>query len=176
MKKIAIILTITILMFGCKNQEKAKQERINAISELKAKLIKDTATMEVSALIAKEILIEYDKFVTDYPKSKEAPEYLFEAANVSIGNQQYNLAIKYLKRIEDNYTDYSKYESTVLLQGFIYENYLFNQTLAKNTYNRFLQKFPESEMAESAKFSLLNMGKSEEEIIKEFEAKNDSIK
>ena len=43
---------------------------------------------------------------------------------------------------------------------------------AKPLYEEFLKKYPQHELAQSVQFSLSNIDKTPEQIIKEFEAKN----
>jgi TolA-binding protein len=50
--------------------------------------------------------------------------------------------------------------------GFIYANELNNYEKAKIYYQKFLERYPNSELAISAKFELENLGRKPEEIIK----------
>lgn len=54
--------------------------------------------------------------------------------------------------------------------GFVYENDLNDLENAKQTYEAFLQKYPnDPDFADDAQMALKNLGKSPEELIKEFE-------
>ena len=55
--------------------------------------------------------------------------------------------------------------------AFCYENDLRQKDKAKTLYESFLTKYPNHELAKSVQFSLDNIDKSPEQIIKEFEAK-----
>lgn len=55
--------------------------------------------------------------------------------------------------------------------AFIYENQLHGAEKAKKLYEEFMKKYPDHELAKDVKFSLDHIGKSDEELIKEFEAK-----
>jgi outer membrane protein assembly factor BamD (BamD/ComL family) len=49
--------------------------------------------------------------------------------------------------------------------AYTYENNLHDLVRAKTLYEEFLQKFPNGELAQDAKLSLDNLGKSPEELI-----------
>ena len=58
------------------------------------------------------------------------------------------------------------------MMGFVYENDLNDLVKAKATYEAFLQKYPnDPDFADDAKTALTMLGRSPEDIIKEFEQK-----
>ena len=56
--------------------------------------------------------------------------------------------------------------------GFVQENYSGNLDEARRIYQLFLMEFPNHEMADDARASIDNLGKSPEEIIRGFEIKD----
>ena len=60
----------------------------------------------------------------------------------------------------------------LFLQGFVYESQLHNIIRAKEAYTEFIRKYPRHQLAKDAQFSIENLGKSDEELIKMFEEKN----
>ncbi|MCW5920597.1 MAG: hypothetical protein KIS71_12520, partial [Bacteroidetes bacterium] len=64
---------------------------------------------------------------------------------------------------------------SLFLQGYISENNLEDTLSARKYYNEFLEKYPNNEMAESARFSILNLGKSAEDVMKKIDGNKDSI-
>jgi TolA-binding protein len=74
-------------------------------------------------------------------------------------------------RIINEYPDYEKSPSALFLKAFVYEDQLQDLENAKHYYELFLEKYPESEFADDAEVSLQNLGKSPEELIREFEEK-----
>jgi len=73
----------------------------------------------------------------------------------------------------DGYRSYEKAPQALFLAGFIYENDLKNLDKAKDMYNTFMKKYPNDTLAASVKFSLENLGKPADEIIKSFEGKEE---
>jgi len=57
------------------------------------------------------------------------------------------------------------------LKAYIYENLLSNLGLAQKTYRDFLSLYPDHELSDDAEAALLNLGKSPEELVREFEAR-----
>lgn len=127
--------------------------------------------MKVDFSKAKDMIALYADFVKKYPDDEKTEDYLFKAGEVSMGTMQSNVAIKYF---EQHYLKFPKAEKapySLFMQGFIYETQLQNTEKAKWYYEKFIRDFPTHKLAEDAKYSIANLGKSEEELIREFEAK-----
>jgi outer membrane protein assembly factor BamD (BamD/ComL family) len=120
--------------------------------------------------IVKEMLDLYTKFADTYPNDTLAAVYLYKAANLSMNTNENEKAIVMLDRIIKDYSDYSKLPETYFLKAFIYDNSIKNINKAREAYTVFLQKFPKSDLADDAAISLDNLGKTPEQIIKEFQA------
>jgi hypothetical protein len=80
------------------------------------------------------------------------------------------------------YTEYPNglnSSKALFMLGFLNANHLNNFEKAKTYYQEFLDKYPEHELADGAKFEVENMGKNPDEIPflldeKETDAQNDS--
>jgi len=105
-------------------------------------------------------------------KGAEAPSYLFKAAELAMNLNKVNKALDLYNKVIYTYPDYEKTPECLFLMAFIYENSLQNFGKAKELYELFLQKYPDHEFADDAMFSLQYLGKSPEELMKEFEAQN----
>ena len=67
----------------------------------------------------------------------------------------------------------SKYlPETVFLKAYVYENLLGNLGQAATVYNDFIVRYPGHDLADDAAAALKYLGKSPEELVKEFEAMN----
>ena len=78
------------------------------------------------------------------------------------------------KIVEVNLNDRS--HQTIKIADEVYENYLGDLDNAKMIYLEFLEKYPDNEFADDAEISIQNLGKSPEELIRQFEeqqAQND---
>jgi len=116
----------------------------------------------------------YESLVEEYPESKLAPEALMELATIYQNKQIKNLSEKEsLKKAASLYKElYDKYPKSDLaakalfMSGFILANEpLKDYDEATKTYNLFLGKFPDHELAYFAKEEIKNMGIPAEEIL-----------
>ena len=84
-------------------------------------------------------------------------------------------SIKYLDKVYNDYPRFEKRPYALFLKAFVLENQSNNLAEAERVYTQFIEEYPNHEMADDAKYSIDNMGKSPEELIREFEIQ-DSIK
>lgn len=106
-----------------------------------------------------------------YPNSESSPTYLYKAAEVAKSIKSTQKALTLYDWILDEYPNYDKAATTLFIKGFIIENELGNDALAKSVYDSFLEKYPKHELADDVQFLLDNLGKSDEEIAKMIEEK-----
>ncbi len=126
------------------------------------------------ANLAVVLINSYVSYVANYPSDIDAPEFLFKAADIAMNMNKPQQAIKLFQRIIGDYSDFDKLPQCLFLQGYIYENNLGNLQKAKEIYLEFLEKYPNDEFADDAEVSLQNLGKSPEQLIREFEEKSKS--
>ena len=163
-----IILFICLLsaFFGCAGEEDAEKK----IKQLEIKLYSDKETL-FDRNTADQLINSYAEFVAEYPKNEKAAGYLFKAAEVCMSINASKKAIELYARVHEEYSGYSKAPASLFLQAFVYETQLKNNAMAQKFYLEFLSKYPGDKLADDAKFSLENLGKTDEEIIREFEEK-----
>ena len=119
---------------------------------------------------ALELVDMYVAYADKYPEDSLASEYLFKGAEFCLSLGLGQRSIDLYDRVILEYPDFRKAPECLFLKGYVYENYLGNLEEAKMIYELFLQKYPENEFADDAKISIENLGKSPEELIKQFEA------
>ena len=176
--------SLILCMLPCCKHENAEQEGSSG-EEVKP-AAKDSYSMraEITAketelykdkteAIDKDKAIEmvrlYAEYADKFSADTLAPEYLFRAAEISENANQPNNAIAYLTRIEENYKDYRNYPLCVFKKAYIYDNHLKNQEKARQYYDKFVADYPDHELAEAARSSLIFLGMSDEELIKVIE-------
>jgi tetratricopeptide (TPR) repeat protein len=114
----------------------------------------------------------YANTVTAYPLTPLAPDYLFKAGEISSSLSNSKKAIEFFKKAYEVYPDYSKAAYCLFLQAFIYENQLKQLGNAEQLYREVIKEFPKDKIAQDAQACINNLGKSDEQLIKEFEEKN----
>lgn len=157
-----------MLLFSCQQESERIAEKIK---ETEKRLINDSTKMMNRAL-AEEQLKSYSEFVEKFPDDKRSEEFLYKSADLANGMGKTPVALEMYYRFCEKYPTSAKAAYALFLQGFIYENQLKNLDKAKELYTAFLTRYPSHELAKDAKFSLDNLGKSDDELIKMFEEKN----
>ena len=112
-----------------------------------------------------------EAYALSLPNSDSTPEFLYKAAEVARSLRTMPKAMALYDWILDKYPNHEKGPTTLFIKGFLLEQEFGQDTEARLVYEKFLEMYPDHEMASSAKFLLSNMGKSDEEILKDIEEK-----
>lgn len=164
MKKIFLLLSI-LSVFACVDSK--RQEAIDKIKDAEKKLTANLANLDVNA--AKALIQEYDAFIVAYPKDTSAANMMFKAGDLSQGIGEYGKAIKYWGDLREGFPSYRLTPDGMFLQAFTYENSLQDKDNAKRYYMMFLEKYPNHELAASAKTALEQIDIPLEELVKKFQ-------
>jgi outer membrane protein assembly factor BamD (BamD/ComL family) len=178
MKKLFYVFLIFVLALnacewgGTNSQQKAEEELSleESIAMLEEELFNSEA-LKLDRRKALELIRLYEQFVNTYPDDEASPEYLFKAADISMNMRRPKATISLFDRMLLEYPDYEKSPSALFLKAFVYEDQLQDYENARINYELFLSKYPDSEFADDAEVSLQNLGKSPEELIRQFEQK-----
>ena len=115
---------------------------------------------------------EYAALVQPTNPDKYA-DLLLKAAGVakSMGNSA--KALELYATVAEKMPQHPKAPMALFMEGFILENDRGDTAMARTRYQAFLAKYPnDSNFADDAQNALKNLGKSPEEMIREFEAQN----
>jgi TolA-binding protein len=165
---ILMILFSSIVIFSC--QPNQRQEKIDRIHKLEKTLF-ETKKGIIDKKEASNMIYAYTQYADAFPHDSASANYLFKAADVSINTFHSQQTIALFNRILTDYPNYSKAPQALFLKAFTFENYLSQLDSAKVNYSLFLKKYPHHPFANDAQISLDNLGKTPEEIIKEFKDK-----
>jgi TolA-binding protein len=169
MNKYYLIAAAILVTFSCAGPKKEVADDLkNAIALLEEKLY-NNQDIQISKNDAIELIGLYEEYATSFPEDSVAPVYLFRASDLSMNLQRPEETIALFNELLASYPDYEKTPSVLFLKAFVYEDQLRDLDNAKKYYEEFLEKFPESDFADDAEMSLKNLGKTPEELIKEFE-------
>ena len=161
MKAVFLFLITLIIFSGCSS--KTDKEYLQSAE-------KDVQGNNISDAVE-----SYQSLVDKYPKSDLAPEALYQMAAFYQNNLVKNLtkkeslekSVTIYRSVYDKYPQSKKAPLALFMSGFILANELNNYEEASKTYNLFLEKFPNHELATSAKEELKHLGLSPDEILKE---------
>ncbi len=182
MKKLNYFL-ITATLFAvasCTNNEQTEQKN-NAIKEppreqflaqIKKLETEMHKSLEINNVTADLAIKAYSDYVLFFPNDSVSPDYLFKAGEIATATKQYPQALIYYQQITNKYPTFKYVTESLYLQAFLLDNYLNDDAKAKIIYEDVIKKYPSSNFANDAKSAIANLGKSDEELIKEFKKKN----
>lgn len=175
MKKIALSTVFTfLLLWSCSESPKENamniEDRLKLIEQIENESFGKNGEFNKTKAIA--LVNNYAIFAEENPEDERSAPFLFKAGDISMGLEKGELSISYFDKIIENYPDYEKIPYCMFLKGFVYENTLKDLENAEEAYRAFIKEYPNHDMTEAAQFSLKNLGKSPEQLIREFEAQN----
>ncbi len=168
MKSIIAIFSVLIFLLSCNSP--SRETLLQNVSDAESAFNDKSANAPVEKVIENAINA-YEAFAKAFPKDSLTPEYLFNAAKYYRSSKKPELAIEKYNLIIDKFPQHNKAPYSQFLKGFIYENELEDLDKAKDAYETFLLNYPDHDLSGDVKFSLDNLGKPLEQIIKEFEMK-----
>lgn len=169
-----MLIASTFLIISCtdsKKQTSDKEVTIEEITAFEGELFGGEMTTP-DLKKAKELVQMYISYANNNPTDEKSPDLLFKAADISMNLDSGTNTIALFNRIIKEYPNYKNVATVMFLKGFVYEDQLQDYQNAAKCYMEFLEKYPESDFADDAQVSLNNLGKTPEELIKEFEANN----
>ncbi len=105
------------------------------------------------------------------PGDLKSADYLYKAAEIARSLRTFPKTLSIYDWIIESYPKYEKAPTTLFLKGFIIENELQNDDMAREVYEEFVDKYPSHDLADDVKFLLENLGKTNEEILELIEKK-----
>lgn len=168
-----LLLLCIIILSACSSSNEKAEKRI-AETEENLKESENPATVEQ----LDELLNQYTSFVDNFPKDTMASQYLYRAINLSMGMGKGEQTMNLIDKSLNEYPNQPKIAEIVFLKAYVFENLLGDLGKAATIYQGFPARFPNHELADDAEAAVRNIGKSPDELIREFEAINstDSLK
>ncbi len=188
MKKIAVFSLVLMSLVACTSQEngdanndgsksaevQSSEQRQVEIQEMEKEISIAVKTERTAALDEKanRLLKRYRDYVSLNPRDSISAEYLFRAADLSVGVGQYEAAIANIDRLHADFPKFRKSVEMWLFKGFIYETYINNHAKAVSAYTQLIERNPNHRLASDARASIENLTLSEEELIEKFKKMN----
>lgn len=165
-KLLLSVLCITVL-FGC---GPTKEKMTAKIQDLEKQLYSANIG-PIDSTKANEMIDLYLKFEKKFPNDTASAEYLYRAASLTMNTGKAAKSIEIINDIISKHPSFNKIANCYFLKGFVYDYHLKDIANARKAYQEFITKFPKDDLVDDAQVSLNNLGKSDEQIIKEFEEK-----
>jgi outer membrane protein assembly factor BamD (BamD/ComL family) len=156
---------------ACKSKDE-KTNFKNSVDSIEAVLYKSAAAAPVDAVRGEAAMRAYIAYANKFPQDTLSANYIFKAAEVASAIKMSQPAVEYFDRFITEYPEHPKAATALFLKAFVLENDLNKYGEATAAYNLVIQKYPNTSFARDAAACIQNMGKTTEELIKEFEKKN----
>ena len=154
-----------ILLTSCSDPRK---EKLDKITSLETKLKQDSLKVR-DEVAAYNLQLAYTDFASSFPKDTLAPAYLFKAANLSMSMNWGKSSVEIINKFTEAYPEDKRIPEALFIKAFVYDNQLNDDAKAGEFYRNFIKRFPNHVFTESAKESIKNLGKTDDELIREFE-------
>lgn len=149
-----------------------------------------------------ELMFAYASFVKTAPNDPLSPSYCLQGAQLAVRLNHHLIAIQFLEKIYQDYPNFSQYPQALLMLAVQYDTNIslflrkgkvvssplddkITQTKLQEMdlvarggelYKEILKRFPEHEVADSARSGLKFLGQKTNEVVEEFIRVQDSIK
>ncbi|TAL61009.1 MAG: tetratricopeptide repeat protein [Bacteroidetes bacterium] len=172
---VCTLLFVIFCLFSCSSGKQAdasaeRESLIASIDSLEKKMFNRQSMEMDKELAAKEIQL-YQNFVKKFRDDSLSAEYLFRSSDLARALGDSSGSIGYLSQICNNYPAYKKIPECIFLQGYYCQEFFGDTTQAKSFYNQLISKYPGHAFVDDAKALMQMFGKSEQDIINDFEKK-----
>lgn len=166
--RIALFTLFILAIAACGSN---KEEALGKIKELEAKLL-DANGNPKDEVSAYNLQVAYDDFSERFSDDPQASEFLFKAATISINLNWGESAVKILDKFMVKYPNSPRAPEALFFLGYVHDNLVNDDVKAGEYYNQYLKKYPGHTFAKDAEASIRNLGKTDEELMREFERMN----
>ena len=129
-------------------------------------------SLTLNPRLGKAAIKAYLAYQQSYWKDTLCADFLFKAAEIADNLNYPEEAIQLFQQCNDQSLAFPYRAECLFRIGNIYDFKLNDYTTAKEYYKDVLNLFPKSAMAKNADAAIKNIGKSDADLIKEFEKKN----
>ncbi len=163
---VTILAIFSFVIVSCGSNKESDLKKVTDLEKaIGSKAYSDKAKGE-------ELIVAYDDYVKKYPKDTASARMLFESGRLSMNLAKGKNAVAYFDKVITDFPDYTKTPDCMFLKGFVYDDLLKDLVNAKKCYQAFIDKYPKHDFADDAQASINNLGKTPEQLIKEFEEKS----
>jgi tetratricopeptide (TPR) repeat protein len=172
MMKNSWILVLTAFLCGACSQN-APVDKVAALTSQLAALDAEMGGAAVSDPSKADKFIQLSEELAALQKPADPDKsvgVLLRAAALAKAAGKPAKAVELYERVHTEMPGHPKAPMALFMSGFVYENDLGDLQKAKSVYERFLQEYPnDQDFADDAGSALKLLGKSPEEIVREFE-------
>ena len=168
MKKIALAISVmaTLAFASCNNKTDTPDHDALAhtIDSIETPLMMEAQVASIDTAKGRQLVELYVQFADAFPQDSLAATYLARAASVSNGMGNIDDMVEYFDRVINDYPDYEHLDECYYVKGIALDN-AGRRDEARETYQAFLDLFPDHFLAEDIRKALPLLDKSDQWLI-----------
>ena len=165
--KLTMNAALAIMMMACGNGKL----KVEDLEKAEATLYNEDMTANKEAF--HEVYDLFCQYAEQNPEAEDAPEWLFKALNLSFQCKEPQESIELLDKLTEKYPAYKNTPVAMfMVASLVYEEKLGELGKARMLYEKLIAEYPDNDFVPSARQSIINLGKTPDEIIREFEEMN----
>lgn len=173
MKKTFRLMLVALLAFGLFACGEKKFTEDDLRQAEKAMFNDDMTANPEAAAVAVE---KFCKFAKQNPDDPKAPDWLFKALEVSVGQKDAAKSEEICQQLVNDYPTFDKTPIAMfMMASMVYDDQLKDLDKARAMFERIIADYPESEIRPSAEAMMNYLGMTPEEILKQFEEAEASV-
>jgi len=158
--KLMLAILFAFGMFACGEKKLTEKDMLEA----EATLFNEDRTMNFET--APTVAEKYCKFVEQNPNDPKAPIWLFHAMEINITLKDSNKSIELGNQLLEQYPESQcAPQALFLMANYVYDEQLHDLDMARATYERIINEYPDSGFVDDAQKSIEYLGLTPEEIM-----------
>ncbi len=164
----AKIMILPLLLSALVSCGPSRNKDVDKIHLMETRLFSSQAT-SMNKESADSLLVLYSAFIKNFPADSMTRKFIFKAGNLYMSTGMGKQAIEMFNMYIANYPNDPKSPLCLFFTAYVFENLLQNLDKAQELYILFIEKYPRHDFADDAQMALNNLGKSPDQMVKEFE-------
>lgn len=166
MKKISLIIVVSVFLASCANNKDEKIKLISKITKMEKDFTQSINLKKTDPVLVRDLANEYANFSTLFPSDTNSPRMIYKAAviNLKYINDQ-TRAVDLFIKLKEKYPKFSETPLALYTAAYIYNDLLKNSEKAKECYELLIEDYPNHYLAQEAKVLVQFVGKSDEQLL-----------
>lgn len=162
------IFVVPILLLVLVSCSPSRDKDVTAIHNIEKRLFSPDAT-SLDKESADSLLILYSAFIKNFPSDTLTKNYMFKAGSLYMNTGNGKKALEMFDLYRAGYPNDPRAAMCLFFSAYIYENIMQNLDKAQELYILFIEKYPHHDFTDDAQMALNNLGKTPDQMVKEFE-------
>ena len=162
------ILFLPIILLALVSCGPSRDKEAKSIQDFEKRLFSPDAT-SLDKESADSLLSLYSIFIKNFPADTLTKNFIFKAGSLYMNTGNAKNALEMFDMYRAGYPNDPRAAMCMFFSAYIYENLMQNLDKAQELYILFIEKYPHHDFTDDAQMALNNLGKSPDQMVKEFE-------